>query len=146
MQQNIEERIQDFSALCRKHGLKITHQRIEIFRAVLEADGHPTAEDVFYRIRGRLPTVSMDTVYRTLSLFEDHDLIARVQCLSDKGRYDPNLQSHHHFICTQCKGIYDFFWDDFDELPLPAEAKSQGDIRLKKVELRGICQVCRQKK
>jgi Fur family transcriptional regulator, peroxide stress response regulator len=143
--QEINNRIQAFSQLCREYGLKVTHQRLEIFRALLETKGHPTAEEVFTRIRHTLPTISIDTVYRTLTLFEEHDLIISVQCLHDKGRFDSNLSPHHHFICTSCKKIVDFNWEEFDHLQRPAAIQSLGKVLLEKVEMRGICQECLKK-
>ncbi len=142
-QKEIEERIEHFNELCRQHDLKITHQRLEIFRALLETIDHPTAEEVFQRIRHKLPTVSIDTVYRTLTLFESYNLISRVQCLSDKGRFDSNVEPHHHFICTQCKKIQDFYWPEFEQLELPENALSLGEMKVKRVELRGICEECK---
>ncbi|MGC9326320.1 MAG: Fur family transcriptional regulator [Candidatus Hinthialibacter sp.] len=142
---DIEKRLEEFSQLCRKNNLRVTHQRIEIFRALLETVGHPTVEDVFQQIRTILPALSIDTVYRTLTLFENHGLITRVQCLSDKGRFDPNLEDHHHFICMRCKKIEDFHWPEFADFNIPAEAEKLGMIQMKKVELRGICNECLKK-
>lgn len=142
---DIEERVQEFSRLCRKNDLRVTNQRLEIFRALLETVGHPTVEDVFHQIRTILPNLSIDTVYRTLTLFENHGLITRVQCLSDKGRFDPNLENHHHFICVRCKKIEDFYWPEFTDYSIPDEAMELGMIQMKKVELRGICNECRRK-
>ncbi|HXK92178.1 MAG: transcriptional repressor [Candidatus Omnitrophica bacterium] len=141
-QSEIEGRIGQFTALCRERGLKVTHQRLMIFHSLLDTIDHPTAEEVFSRIHLKLPTLSLDTVYRTLSLFEDYGLISRVQCLSDKGRYDANMDHHHHFICLKCKSIEDFYWPEFDQLELPPITHTFGKINLKKVELRGICQEC----
>jgi len=138
----IEERIQEFNSLCREHGLKVTHQRIEIYRALLESDDHPTAEDVYNRIRDKIPMVSVDTIYRTLALFEEHKLISRVQCLSDKGRFDKNLDKHHHFICVECKSVFDFYWPEFEKISLPKSAKEYGKIMNEKVELMGVCNKC----
>jgi len=140
----IDARMRQFIALCRQRSLKVTPQRLEIFRSLLDVIDHPTAEELFSRIRHKMPTISIDTVYRTLTLFEDYGLISRVQCLSDKGRYDANMEHHHHFICLKCKSIEDFCWPEFDQLELPPETRTFGKINLKKVELRGICPECEQ--
>ncbi len=145
-QTEIEQCIYEFTDLCREHDLKVTHQRLEIYRALLSLPGHPTPEEIYNRIRSSLPTVSLDTVYRTLTLFEEYGLITRVQCLFDKGRYDSNLEEHHHFICSECKKIEDFYWPEFDELTIPESTGAFGKINLKKVEIRGICNECLSKK
>ncbi|MBI1389118.1 MAG: transcriptional repressor [bacterium] len=138
----IDERVKTFTDLCRTQGLKVTHQRLEIYQALLETIGHPAAEDVYHLIRHKLPTVSIDTVYRTLALFEEHGLISRVQCLSDKGRFDSNVEPHHHFICVECKAIYDFYWPEFDRLLPPDSIGALGEVRVERAELRGVCKHC----
>jgi Fur family peroxide stress response transcriptional regulator len=109
------------------------------------SENHPSAEDIYIRIQTQLPTVSLDTVYRTLALFEEHGLINRVQSVSDKVRFDANTAPHHHFICMKCKRIIDFSWAEFDRLTLPEGVRSFGEIQDKKIELRGICCRCRKK-
>ena len=142
---DVDARIQEFCILCKEHDLKVTHQRIEIYRALLESEDHPTAEDIYNRIRDKIPMVSVDTIYRTLALFEDHKLISRVQCLSDKGRFDKNLDKHHHFICVQCKTVFDFYWPEFEKISIPKSAKEYGKVFNEKVELLGVCNECQSK-
>lgn len=142
----LKDRIDRFCSLCREHGLKVTHQRLEIYRVLIHSKDHPTAEDVHHRIKNTLPTISLDTVYRTLGLFEEHGLIDRVQQLDDKGRFDSNLEHHHHFICIRCKKIVDFSWPEFDRLPRPDSLQQWSTIKSEKVEFRGICNECAEKK
>jgi Fur family peroxide stress response transcriptional regulator len=139
---SVEERVKQFSDICRERNLKVTHQRLEIYRTLACSGNHPSAEDIHSSIREKLPTVSLDTVYRTLALFEEHGLITRVHQLDDKNRFDPNLEEHHHFICIRCKKIFDFHWPDFDLLSVPVQAEQWGRINSKKVELNGICMEC----
>ena len=73
---DVERRVARFERLCRDAGIRLTHQRLEIYRAVAQSDDHPDAETVYRRVRTRMPTVSLDTVYRTLWLLNDHHLIA----------------------------------------------------------------------
>ena len=131
--------------LFREAGLKLTHQRLEIYREVTEASDHPSAEDIYRRVRPRLPTVSLDTVYRTLLTFEKLGIISRVQALDDRGRFDANLAPHHHMICTTCKIIMDFYWPSFDEIQPPPETKKWGRIKFRQAELRGVCEKCMEK-
>ncbi len=142
---SIENRVEQFREICREHDLKMTHQRLEIYRVIACSYDHPSAEDVYELIKNKLPTISLDTVYRTLSLFEQHGLISRVHHLDDRSRFDPNLEPHHHFICTRCKKVQDFYWDEFDELLQPVEVKKLGEVHFKKVELQGICKECQKR-
>jgi Fur family peroxide stress response transcriptional regulator len=136
------ERTRTFREICRQLGLKLTHQRLEIYSVLSSSQDHPSAEDVYQRVRLRLPIISFDTVYRTLALFERYGVIARVHHLDDRTRYDPNRKPHYHLVCTKCKGIQDFYWPDADRLPTPPEAYDWGSIENRYLELRGVCKEC----
>ncbi len=142
---NPEEKIKKFEQICAEKGIRLTHQRVETFRVIARFEGHPSVEDIYSKLKSRLSMISLDTVYRTLTTFEKAGIIAKVPVLDNKGRFDSNLIPHHHLICTQCKGIIDFFWPTFDKIRLPSETKKWGEIRSKQVELRGICDNCLKK-
>ena len=137
------EKLKDIS---QEKGLRLTHQRLEILRQLVKAKDHPSAETVFGRVRKKLPTLSLDTVYRTLSTFDEVGLIRRVPVTGDQGRFDADLSPHHHFVCCACNTIYDFHWDAFDQLELPDAAQSVGQAQDRRVVVRGVCQHCRTKK
>jgi Fur family peroxide stress response transcriptional regulator len=128
--------------ICRDLGLKLTHQRLEILRELAAAKDHPSAEDVYKRVKPRIPPISFDTVYRTLALFERSGVIARVHHLDDRTRYDPNTSKHHYMVCIQCKKIQDFSWPALDGMEVPQEAEGWGEIQGKYFELRGVCREC----
>jgi Fur family peroxide stress response transcriptional regulator len=138
----IDKRISAFTKICRQSGIRATHQRREIFREVAGTDEHPDAETIYKRVRKRMPTVSLDTVYRTLSLLEEKGLLRRLELFSGRTRFDANTQPHHHFICTQCGLVRDFTSERMDALAPPAEALPWGDVRSVNVQLRGICSGC----
>jgi len=137
-----KNRLQILQELCREHGLKVTHQRLEILQAVAGANNHPSAEEVFKQVREKLPTISFDTIYRNLALLEQNGVIARVQYLDDRTRYDSNLKHHHHLVCTKCRKIQDFYWPDADQMKIPEETGEWGIVQKKYIELRGLCRAC----
>ena len=137
--------IERFESACRNKKLKITQQRLEVFRELARYPGHPTADNIYSRVRRRLKTISLDTVYRTIGTFEKHGLIKRLQLIDNTARYDINLEKHHHLVCTRCRKIEDFYWPDFDRLNLPRGAREWGSPDSKHVEIHGLCQKCRKK-
>lgn len=137
-----ENRIALFRETCKEQGIKVTPQRLQIFLDVMDADDHPSAEDVFRRVRRTMPTISLDTVYRTLSTFDKQGLIAKVHFFEDKARFDPNTDHHHHLVCTQCKSVMDFCWPQVDAMDLPSEAEEWGRVDGKIVQIRGLCSKC----
>jgi Fur family peroxide stress response transcriptional regulator len=142
----VEQRMKLFETVCRSEGVKLTPQRIEIFREVAQTGDHPHADQVFQRVRDRLPTVSLDTVYRTLWLLKDLGLVATLGTSREGTRFDANLKSHHHFVCGQCGFTRDFYCDDLDNVRLPESVDSLGEVKATHVEVRGICRECIQKK
>lgn len=141
----IEERMQHFETVCCDQGIKLTHQRIEIFREVAQTGDHPDADLVFQRVRQRIPTVSLDTVYRTLWLLNDLGLVVTLGLTRERTRFDANLESHHHFVCRQCGFTRDFYSEDLDNIVLPDSIGSFGEIEATHVEVRGICRECTKK-
>ena len=131
-----------FDEVCRSAGVKITHQRMEIFRHVAQSGRHPDARAVFRGVRKRVPTISLDTVYRTLWLLTDLGLITMVGPPRERARFDANLRRHHHFVCRRCGLIRDFYSDAFDELPLPEAVTAIGLVETTHVEAEGVCRAC----
>jgi len=142
MAMDFDSALERFKTISQDKGLRLTHQRLEILRELVGAKDHPSAEMVFGRVRRRLPTISLDTVYRTLSTFDELGLIMRVPVTGDQGRFDADTSPHHHFVCSRCKAIYDFLWDEFDRLTLPLDSEALGRADDRRVVLRGVCAHC----
>ncbi|HOX06805.1 MAG TPA: Fur family transcriptional regulator [Planctomycetota bacterium] len=136
------ERVEAFGATCRQLGLKVTPQRMETYRAMILAGGHPDARTIFSLVRRRIPAISFDTVYRTLHLLEEKGVIARVATPGESARFDANTGRHHHFTCTQCGTMTDFLSQELDAIQPPGEAGELGVVHSLRVELRGICRKC----
>ena len=141
---SFEERLEDFKEICRKEGLKITHQRLEIFKELLNSHDHPTVEKLYQRLMPKLPTISLDTVYRTLTTLEQHGLIVRVETGESQARFEGKMEEHHHAICMKCGEITDFFWKFPNETVLPDEILKWGKISKKSTTLHGLCRQCMQ--
>ena len=138
----IERRLDVFKAAAREAGVKLTHQRLEIFREIAGSLEHPDAETIHKSVLPRLPTVSLDTVYRTLWLLSDLKLVDTLGPRRDSVRFDANMQPHHHFLCTRCGMTRDFEEPDLDGLRLPECVASFGTIEASRLEVRGVCRAC----
>jgi Fur family peroxide stress response transcriptional regulator len=141
-QKEIGLRMNRFSEACRTSGAKLTHQRMEIFREVAQAIDHPDAEKVYQGVRERMPTVSLDTVYRTLRWLEELGLISTLGPLRDRARFDANLRQHHHFVCVRCGLTRDFYSNRLNDLKLPKSVQSIGQVETMQVEVNGVCHEC----
>lgn len=142
----LERRIKRFTETCSRAGIKVTHQRTEIFREVACSDEHPDAETVYQRVSKRVTGISRDTVYRTLSTLEAQGLISRTSAMGSAVRYDANMDRHHHFVCKVCGQVNDFASEALDDLPIPRSVKAFGSVESAQVQVRGICLSCARKK
>jgi len=141
-QEQLEQIMEQFITACRKAGLKVTHQRTEIYRQLLIIADHPSAETLHKRLLSALPSISLDTVYRTLATLEQHGLIIRIQTAESQGRFEVAHKPHHHLICSRCKQVMDFYWPAIDSISLPGVADQWGQIESKTIVMYGICNSC----
>jgi Fur family transcriptional regulator, peroxide stress response regulator len=139
------DRLAHFETVCRNAGLKQTHQRREIFTELANASDHPSPEALYRRLVPRMPTISLDTVYRTLATLAGYNLVQRVETVQSQVRFEAVQAPHHHLICRRCQEVRDFPWSSFDMARLPEEIDSWGVIERKSAVLTGICSKCRKK-
>lgn len=127
----------------RKAGAKLTAQRLAICNWLYGNTSHPTAADVYEALRHDFPTMSLATVYNTISLLTDLDLIHEVGTTEDGSmRYDPNIAPHVNLICRRCNTIIDVM--DVDLSPLETLGPSYGfEVADVNVVLHGLCAACR---
>jgi Fe2+ or Zn2+ uptake regulation protein len=93
-----------------RSGLKRTPQRIAIVRLFAEDPTHPTAQDLFDRLRPVFPSMSFATVYNTLNALARAGRAGIVRLPGKRGdaaRFDPNSAPHHHAVCDQCGEVLD---------------------------------------
>src|SRR6478736_5781449 len=91
----------------RAAGLKLTPQRIAIVRELATDESHPTAQELYDRLRPALPTMSFATVYNTLDALTAAGLCAALSLSPGSGRFDPNMEAHHHAVCDGCGAVTD---------------------------------------
>jgi Fur family transcriptional regulator, peroxide stress response regulator len=142
-QEGLQEQFSRFQSACHNAGLKLTHQRLEIYRELAASTDHPSAEALHQRMVGRMPTLSLDTVYRTLGTFARHGIIHKVETGESQARFEVVFDRHHHLICRECLQILDFRWPSIDQASLPEALRSWGEIESRNVVVYGICAKCR---
>jgi Fur family peroxide stress response transcriptional regulator len=138
----VERRLEEFKAAAKGAGIKLTHQRLEIFRAVASSVAHPSAEAVYKVVQRTMPTVSLDTVYRTLWLLTDLGLLKTLGPRQGSVRFDANLEHHHHYLCVRCGLVRDFESVELNALRIPDSVTRFGEVVSAHVEVRGICATC----
>jgi Fur family transcriptional regulator, peroxide stress response regulator len=135
-------RVQDFIEICHHHRLKITPQRVAIYRALIQSDQHPTADLMFRTVQADFPNISFDTVNRTLLTFADIGLVDMVEVFGGPKRFDPDVDDHHHLHCIACGKIIDFENDAYTNLDVPETIAGTFKVISKRVVLKGLCSDC----
>ena len=137
-----QDRLQEFEDLCRRQGVPLTVQRRTILEAVLASEDHPTAEQVFDSIQGKLPGVSRTTVYRVLDTLVGVGAISRICHPGAVARFDPKIHPHHHLVCLRCERIADLEDKKLNALKLPAVDTAGFEISEYHIHFRGTCPNC----
>ncbi|HUB06708.1 MAG TPA: transcriptional repressor [Myxococcales bacterium] len=119
--------------------MRMTPQRLAIFRYLEGNSGHPTAEDVYRAVRRKYPGLSLATVYNTLETLSRLGEVARHDLGGGAERWDPEVRPHHHFTCEGCGGVRDVF----AELRLPEfEGLGAATVHRAQLQLSGLCEAC----
>ena len=141
-----DESLDLFREKCKENHLKITPQRIVIYRELLKSKDHPNAEALHRKIKKIIPDISLDTVNRTLITFSKIGIVKNVEGYGEPRRYDPNIKNHHHFRCVSCNSLIDFDFKPYDDIIIPGNITKKFSVIHKKVLLEGYCDKCSQKR
>lgn len=141
----IDKNVEVFIDRCHQHQLKITPQRVAIYRELVQSKQHPTADLMFRTIRQTFPNISFDTVNRTLQTFIEIGVADMVEGFGGAKRFDPDLGEHHHLHCTACGKIIDFEYDGYAHLDIPEAIAKTFTVTGRRVVLKGLCETCRQR-
>ncbi|MEZ5378952.1 MAG: transcriptional repressor [Acidimicrobiales bacterium] len=98
---------QELTERYRCDGRKVTPQRLAVFEALHGDRSHPTAEVVWDRVRGVMPSMSLRTVYQVLNDLVELGEVNAVDVGSGPVRFDPNVGEHDHFVCERCGRVVD---------------------------------------
>ncbi|MHC4625720.1 MAG: Fur family transcriptional regulator [Planctomycetota bacterium] len=140
---DLENKTVWFIGLCRERGLKVTPQRIAIYRELVKTNEHPSAEMLCEKVRQTFPSISLDTVNRTLLTLNNIGAAFIVEGSGDAKRFDGGLDEHQHFKCVKCKRVIDFSHEPFNNIEVPQEMEEMFVVLRKSVYLEGICDLCR---
>ena len=146
----LAEKVDKMLAGVRAAGLKLTPQRMAIVKELALDETHPTAQEIFDRLRPGLPTMSFATVYNTLGALSSAGLCAALSLSPGSGRFDPNMAPHHHVVCDVCGAVRDLPLSapgspgSPDASSVRAVAHIAPGFELRSIEriFRGVCASC----
>ena len=143
MQKNEADKLlKDFTDKCKAHNLKVTPQRMTIYRELLDYTAHPTVDAMFQIVKKEFPNISYDTVSRTMLKFAEIGIVGLVEVYGGAKRFDPNVTNHHHLHCVSCGKILDFHNDEYNNLKIPDQGRQGFTVLTSRVVFKGICNKC----
>ena len=113
-----DSELKKFKSILKDENLKMTPQRVEVFRQVCDSNEHQESEEIFISLRKRDVNISRATVYRTMDILYQHDLVQRMDIGDGKWRYEHWLDCHQHdhLICIRCGTIVEFINTQIEEI------------------------------
>ena len=136
MQSNIDE----------KFNRRSTEQRRLIMEIIRQAEGHLDADEIYQQARQKSPSISLSTVYRSLQLFKELELIEEHQFDGMRRYYETTLRSkHHHLVCLGCGRIFEFNCPSTERLKSKIRREEGFKVTDAEVRLAGYCPECQQR-
>lgn len=125
----------DEATILRDHGIAPSAQRVAVARYVLRTNEHPSADEIWTRVKESFPFVSRATVYNTVKLFVEKGLLRQYALTEGRVVFDPKTDDHHHFIDVETGEIHDIPWE---AIAIPSAPKLDGyDVIEYQVVMRG---------
>jgi len=148
--ENMPDNQEEFKALLKQNGLKVTIQRVAILEVLNSRPGiHLTAEEIYDLVKEKYPDIGMATVYRTIQMLSELNLIDKLILDDGYVRYEISKIStedsshhHHHLICLDCGSIYAFQDDLLEILETRIKDALGFEVVDHKVKLYGHCKNC----
>ncbi|HHY40158.1 MAG TPA: transcriptional repressor [Syntrophaceticus sp.] len=123
----------------KKKNIGLSYQRLKVLEYLIQNRCHPTVEQIFTELQKDIPTLSKTTIYNTLRILAEADLVKVINIEEKEARYDIDTKDHGHFKCESCGAIFDFPIDIDSLIP---EDLSKFKINDKNVYFKGLCPGC----
>ncbi|MDF2588262.1 MAG: hypothetical protein K0S41_2103 [Anaerocolumna sp.] len=142
-----------FKNVLKQNGLKVTTQRISILEALeSRPDKHLTAEEIYECVKENSPDIGLATVYRTIQLLAELNLIDKLNLgdgyvryeIGHSGANEDSTHHHHHLICLNCGSVLTFQGDLLEALEERIQNALEFEVVDHEVKLFGYCKECRE--
>ncbi|MBN2430618.1 MAG: transcriptional repressor [Acidobacteria bacterium] len=140
----IQTRIDHILARLREEGFRVTPQRLAVLEVLAASENHPSVEAIYDQVRRRFSTISLATVYKTISLLKEIHEVLELGFADRSSRYDGHKPyPHPHLICTRCGRIQDPELSSLEELTREATTQTGFEIVTHRLDFFGLCNDCR---
>ena len=145
-----QENIEGLKETLKQKGYKLTPQRRAILNGIIKSEGsHLTAEELYDLVKIDCPEIGLATIYRTVQLLEEMNVIRKLDLDDGCSRYELNHEDenhqHHHLICNVCGNVLEVQGDLLEELESIVEKKYNFKIKDHSLKFYGLCEKCEEK-
>src|SRR3954467_10027732 len=131
-----------FRQLCAEHGIAVTHQRQILLEVMQGMEGHPSPEEVYARVKRKIPAISLATVYKNIHLFVESGIFRKMSMHHGSVRVEMNDEEHHHMVCSRCKAITDIGEKELGLAPKRRRLPDGFLVERYAVDIIGLCAKC----
>src|SRR5690625_4428376 len=144
---NVKQRIERIKKQLHSKGYKLTPQREATLTVLLEREeDHLSAEEVFLLVKERAPEIGLATVYRTLELLSELQVVDKINFGVGVSRYDLRKEGmdhfHHHLVCMECGSVEEIIEDLLTDIENKVEDEWRFEVKDHRLTLHGICEKC----
>ncbi|SMD10467.1 Fur family transcriptional regulator [Sporomusa malonica] len=130
------------TTLLRDKGFKVTPQRLAIYSALAATKAHPSAEMIYNELQPLYPTMSLATVYKTIEILKELNLVQVLNVGEDSFRYDADTANHPHVRCMCCGRVDDLYGVDSTEFIGKVAAQTEYTLQGQQFYFYGVCPAC----
>ena len=131
-----------FRELCRETGIAVTHQRQVLYEVMKTMHGHPSPEEVYVRVKKKVPAISLATVYKNIHLFVESGVFREVSMHHGSVRVEMNGEPHHHVVCSKCRRITDIGEKELGLVTKRSRLPGGFLVERYAVDVIGVCASC----
>lgn len=134
--------MENITSIFREKKLKLTPQRLAVYKYLMSTDEHPSAEIIYKSLQVEYPTMSLATVYKALKTLVEVGLVQEINVGEGNFRYDARQGEHAHIQCINCSRVSDLHGISFASLNKIAEESSDYKVLSKRIFFYGLCKDC----
>lgn len=134
----------NITAIFREKKLKLTPQRIAVYKYLQSTKEHPSAEVIYKALQPTYPTMSLATVYKALKTLVEVELLIELNVGEGNFRYDGNMCSHPHIQCVNCGRVDDIEGISFSNVNEDVKHYTSYEVLASKIYFYGLCENCKQ--
>jgi Fur family ferric uptake transcriptional regulator len=123
----------------------MTRQRQVILEELRRTRSHPRADEIYARVRRRLPRISLGTIYRNLEVLSATGEIQKIETAGSLKRFDGNIAPHYHIRCLRCHKVVDAPVEVLPDIERLLDGKTDFTITGHRIEFLGLCPKCQAK-